>query len=364
MSIIRWPKGQVWANAQRWPILVVAIALLWAALWAGLLRLGWSWPVFLLPLPMAHGPLMINGFLGTLVGLERAVALQQGWAYAAPVCTAMGSLLLLTGVGATTGLLLILLGGLILVAVMGKLFLIHPTLDSGVIAGGVALGVVGNGLWLSGRPISQLVFWWAGFLILTIAGERLELSRLLRLSPPVVAAFLAVVALYVGGLLLSLAWFILGVRLSALAMVGLALWLLVYDIARRRIKAGGQARFIALALLSGYFWLGVGGGLALIYAGYLAGPFYDAFLHAIFLGFVFTMIFAHAPIVFPAVLQRGFVYAPRFYSHLVLLHVSLLLRVTADLLLWQPGRLWGGLLNALVLLLFLGNTVTALRTSR
>lgn len=364
MATIPWSKPKAWAGLNRLPLLALAILLLFSALWAGLIRLGWTWPVLLPSLPMAHGPLMINGFLGTLIGLERAVALQVRWAYAAPLLTATGALLLLTGIGATAGLLLILLGGVILLAVMGKIFTIHPTLDVGVIAGGVALGLLGNGLWLSGRPIGQLVFWWAGFLVLTIAGERLELSRLLRLPPQAVAAFLLTVALFVGGLVVSLFWFVNGLRLSGLGLVLLAVWLLTYDIARRRVKAGGQARFIALALLSGYLWLGIGGGLAVVYAGYLAGPYYDAFLHAIFLGFVFTMIFAHAPIVFPAVLQRSFVYSPRFYSHLLLLHATLLLRLIGDLFLWQPGRLWGGLLNALVLLLFFVNTVTALRAAR
>ncbi len=37
---------------------------------------------------------------------------------------------------------------------------------------------------------------------------------------------------------------------------------------------------------------------------------------------------------------------------LLLLHASLLLRVIGDLLAWWPGRQWGGLLNALVVLLF------------
>ena len=73
------------------------------------------------------------------------------------------------------------------------------------------------------------------------------------------------------------------------------------------------------------------------------------------------MIFAHAPIIFPAVLQRTFVYSPRLYSHLILLHITLTLRVAGDLLFWWPGRLWGGLLNALVILLFLGNTLTSIR---
>ncbi|MCB0109511.1 MAG: hypothetical protein KDE53_26495, partial [Caldilineaceae bacterium] len=142
--------------------------------------------------------------------------------------------------------------------------------------------------------------------------------------------------------------------------VALAFWLLRYDIARRRIKAGGQARFTALCLLSGYGWLAIAGLLAIRYPGQLAGPYYDALLHAIFLGFVFTMIFGHAPIVFPAVLQRPLPYRPRFYSHLLLLHITLAVRIAGDLLLSMSLRQWGALLNALVVLLFLGNTVAAL----
>ncbi len=48
---------------------------------------------------------------------------------------------------------------------------------------------------------------------------------------------------------------------------------------------------------------------------------------------------------------------PFFYGHLVLLHVALLVRLVGDvagLLLW---RRWGGLLNALAILIFLGVTV-------
>jgi hypothetical protein len=48
-------------------------------------------------------------------------------------------------------------------------------------------------------------------------------------------------------------------------------------------------------------------------------------------------------------------FRPAFYSHLVLLHLSLVLRVVGDLAAWWPGRLGGGLLNAVAVLLFLGN---------
>jgi len=152
------------------------------------------------------------------------------------------------------------------------------------------------------------------------------------------------------------AWRVLG-----LALLLLAAWLLRYDITRRRLHVGGQTRFIAVALLSGYGWLGISGALFIIYGGMAAGPYYDAMLHTFFLGYVMSMIFAHAPIVFPAVLGRPLPFTPWFYSHLGLLHASLLLRITGDLTLQTGLRQWGGLLNALVLLLFLLNTVVAIR---
>jgi hypothetical protein len=66
------------------------------------------------------------------------------------------------------------------------------------------------------------------------------------------------------------------------------------------------------------------------------------------------MIFGHAPIIFPAVLNRQIHFQPILYLPLVLLHASLALRVLADLFLWQNGRLWGGLLNGLAILTFFG----------
>jgi hypothetical protein len=349
------------ALVYRLPLLALALGALLLGLWAGLLRVGWPWPLLAPTVPAAHGPLMVNGFLGTLIGLERAVALGKRWAYLAPLSALLGMVMLLVDVGGALGYLLLLASGAILATVMLTIWRLHRTLDTAMILGGVLLWLVGNGLWLSGAAIGQLVYWWAGFLILTVAGERLELSRLLRLPPRVVALLLYGVAIYLLGLCLMFLRPTDGGQVVGIGMIAIALWLLRYDIARRRIKAGGQARFIAIALLSGYGWLIVAGVLALRYPGQLAGPYYDALLHAIFLGFVFTMIFAHAPIVFAAVLQKPLRFTPRFYSHLVLLHLSLALRVGSDLTLWMDGRRWSGLLNALVLLLFLGNTVAALR---
>ena len=160
---------------------------------------------------------------------------------------------------------------------------------------------------------------------------------------------------------LGLFSYALGVRLLGVGLLAMAIWLLRYDIAGRRIHAGGQARFTAICLMAGYVWLAFAGLLAIARGTAMAGPVYDALLHSVFVGFSFSMIFGHAPIIFPAVLQIPMQYTPRFYSHLILLHASLLLRVAGDLIPYWPARLWGGLLSALVILLFLFNTVTSVK---
>ncbi len=126
--------------------------------------------------------------------------------------------------------------------------------------------------------------------------------------------------------------------------------------ARRTVRQPGLPRFIALCLLSGYVWLGASGLLAARYGGVAAGLAYDALLHALFLGFVFVMIFAHAPIIFPAVLGAPVGFRATFYAHLALLHLTLALRVAGDLLSWVPGRQWGGLGNVAALAVFFANT--------
>jgi len=91
-------------------------------------------------------------------------------------------------------------------------------------------------------------------------------------------------------------------RIVGLGYLALAAWLLVHDLARVTVRQNGLTRYIAVCLLTGFVWLMVGGWLSIGYAGYTAGPIYDAKLHAVFVGFVFSMVFGHAPIIFPAVL--------------------------------------------------------------
>jgi hypothetical protein len=346
-------------------MLLAALALL-AGLWAGLVRLGWGLPPLTLRLPAQHGPLMVSGFLGTLISLERAVALSQNQNgrrlyYLAPLLAGLGAVALFLALPTAVPRGLSTLGALGLTLIFVVIYRWQPTTDHLVMGIGALLWLVGNGLWLAGRPVYQVVPWWAGFLVLTIAGERLELARVLLHKKSARQAFVGVTAVFLAGLLLSLLTFGAGTRLAGLGLVVLGLWLLRYDIARRTIRQKGLTRYIAACLLPGYVWLIVGGALWLIYGGQtVVGPIYDALLHTIFLGFVFSMIFGHAPVIVPAVLGTQVPYTPLFSGHLILLHVSLAMRVVGDLLLWLPLRRWGGLLNEAAVLLFLLVTAVAI----
>jgi len=337
----------------------LSILALFGGMWAGLERIGWPLPSLEPTLPVAHGPLMVSGFLGTLISLERAVAIQESWAYAAPLFSGLGGLALLGGVPAPVGPILITLGSLGLVAVFGRIMQRQLAWFTAVMEMGALLWLAANIAWLAGVALPVIVSWLAGFLVLTIVGERLELSRLVGQDRGRQAAFVAIAAVYVLGLTLSGRTGAPGQRLAGVAMVGLAAWLWRCDVARHTVRRPGLPRFIAIGLLTGFVWLGVGGVLWVAFGGALAGPGYDAMLHAVFLGFVFSMVFAHAPIILPAVLGEAVPYRAWFYSHIGLLNLSLVVRVAGDLGDWYLVRAWGGLLGVAAILLFLLNTLVS-----
>jgi len=333
------------------------LALL-AALVGGLARLGWSLPVGA-SIAAFHGPLMVAGFLGTVVGLERAVALGRSWAYGAPIASGLGAIALMMNV--QIGAWLMALGSGFTVLALAEVVRRQTTTFTIIMAVGALAWLVGQITWLAGQPIHRVVWCWAGFLVLTIAGERLELTRLVRLRLSIRGAFIIAVAVFLAGLSATAIAPRGGVVIMGLALIAVAVWLGLFDIARRTVRASGLPRFIAVALLAGYVWLAVAGALAVRWGAVETGPAYDAVLHALFVGFVFSMIFGHAPIIVPAVVGVPIHYRPAFYSHLGLLHVSLIVRMAGDLTFWLPARQWGGMLNALAIVLFFANTAYGTR---
>ncbi|GAB4397946.1 MAG: hypothetical protein OHK0052_20700 [Anaerolineales bacterium] len=338
----------------RYPLLFTGMLALLAALWGGLLRMGWQFPVVQPNWIAQHGVLMVAGFFGTLIHLERAVALGKGWAYVGVAINAIGALLLTLHRFPIVGAFALVLGSLLLLLIFAAALRAHLNEHTLVMAGGALSLAIGNILWVFGTSVYQLVLWWAAFLVLTIAGERLEMTRMLNLGAPARRLFRAALLLYALGLLGLFVDTNIGARLNGIGSIALAVWLLRNDIARRTIRQTGITRFIAICLLSGYVWLLIAGGLSLIYGIPAGGASYDAMLHAIFLGFVFSMIFGHAPIIFPAVLGLQVVYTRWFYLPLGALHSALLIRTLGDLTGNLPARQWGGLLNALIIVLYLG----------
>jgi hypothetical protein len=351
----------------RWvpPLLAAGIVLLLAGLWDGLIYLGLALPTGTASLTASHGPLMVLGFLGTVIALERAVALGSAWAYLGPVGAGAGGLAVVAGAPNGVGQALATFGGLALVAVFVAVHRIQPSLHNAVLASGAVCWVVAGALWLAGWDVPRFVPWLAGFLVLTITGERLELSRLVGAGRLARWLFAGVAAVFAGGLIASVFAEPVGVRVAGAGLLGFAVWLARNDIARRTIRGTGLTRYMAVALLTGYAWLGVGGGLW-VAVGHLAdGPAYDAMLHAVFLGFVISMIFAHAPVIVPAVLGRPLPFRRSFYVPLALLHLTLLLRLiggdaVGNVDAWQ----WGGSLNEVALLLFVGLAAAAVIRGR
>jgi hypothetical protein len=341
----------------RLPLLVLGFLALFIGMGAGLARMGWSMPRVAENLILLHGPLMICGFFGVVIALERAVALTRLWAYLGPLAAGIGTGLVLAG-ELTFAPYFYVAAALVLLAATFHVFWRQRALFTFTLVLGAMAWVHGCVLWAAGRPVYESVPWWLAFLVLTIAGERLELSRLRPPSLIATRIFAALLLAIVVGLAgAHTRW---GLPLFAAALLALSLWLVKQDIARRTVRGQGLTRFIAVCLLSGYLWLAVGALAALGANGLIPGTLaYDATLHAVLLGFVFAMVFGHAPIIFPAVLRVAVPYHPTYYLPLALLHLSLLVRLTGDVSGQYGWTRTGALLNALALLAFILSTISA-----
>lgn len=342
---------------QRVPLLILGFVALIVGAAAGLVRLAWPMPALAVSATGFHGPLMVCGFFGVVIALERAVALSRLWAYLGPLAAGLGTLLGLAGALQWAAWFYVL-GALVLLMASLDVFRRQKALFTLTLALGALAWVVGSVLWATGMAVFQVVPWWMAFLILTIAGERLELSRFMPPSPSATQFFAGILTAIVIGLLAAQTHW--GITWLAAAILALSVWLVKQDIARRTVRTKGLTRFVAVCLLSGYLWLAVGAAVLLSAGGLVPGTrSYDAALHAIMLGFVFAMVFGHAPIILPAVLRVPVPYHAWFYGPLALLHISLLVRLAGDAAGEFTLLRLGGALNALALVAFIASTVTA-----
>ncbi|MFN8576478.1 MAG: hypothetical protein U0354_06450 [Candidatus Sericytochromatia bacterium] len=351
-------------NIKAIPLLIIAILSLFLGVWGGLLRIGWILPVINLHLIPLHGAIMVCGFLGTLICIERAVAVNKIWAYISPLFSVIGIITLILINNLFLAKSFILLSSISLLAIFLYLLNKEKTINIFIMLVGVLSWITGNLLWMLNYNIFQIVFWWILFLLLTISGERLELARLTNLGKDSKSYFIFTCLTSVIGLLITLINFDYGIKIFGLANIFFSIWLIRFDIAKRTIKSKGLTKFIASCLLSGYFWLCINGLIALYSGENLIENYYDPFLHSFFLGFIFSMIFGHAPIIFPAVLKTQIIFSNRFYIHLVFLHLSLFLRILSKIFELNYLLKISTLLNAIALLIFLINTITSIKLNK
>ncbi|HRQ56947.1 MAG TPA: hypothetical protein PLN31_05980 [Azoarcus taiwanensis] len=336
--------------AGRLPLLIMGMLALVFGVLSGLARLGVTTPQAALPLVGLHSALLIAAFFGTVISLERAVAIARTWAYLAPLCAGFGGLTLIFGQPLWLAQAFFLSAATLLtlasVLIVRRQFAIFTVMLA-----------VASACWLLGvlawhfAGIQAATAWWLAFLVLTIAGERLELTRLLPRRPIAMPLFMGTSI----AVLASAAWSVvepdMGLRAFGGALLALGAWLVVFDIARFNIRQQGLTRFIAVCLLTGYAWLAIAGAMGLIGALSPGHPLRDGAMHAVTLGFVFSMVFGHAPIIFPAVMRVRIPYHPFLYVPLALLHGTLALRMlgglSGEFQLSRIGATAGGLVLAL-----------------
>lgn len=331
-----------------WLLVPAALSLL-SGLDAGLVRLGGPAPVASERLGDVHGPVMVLGFLGTLVALERAVALRRGWAFAAPVLLGAGGLALSSPLPRTLGQVLLLDGAVVLVAVLAALWRRRQD-DAVLVEGlGAALAVLAA-LLMVRVEVPAAVPLLAGFVVLTIAAERVELAALHL--PPGAGRVLVLLALPVAGsAAVSAALPALGTRAFGASLLLLVAWLGPRDVAGRLVRTSGLPRFAAAAMLAGYAWLGVAGAVWVAVGPTTSARAHDLVVHAVFLGFAMSMVMAHAPVILPAVLRRPLPWHPVFWLPLGVLHAMLAVRLAGDVTGVEPLVVVGGTGTALALLL-------------
>jgi hypothetical protein len=339
-AVSRRPAGP--SRALRWGRLLLMpllAMLLVTGISGGLLRAG---------LPVAqsaligqaaaqHAALMICAFFGAVVSLERAVALGRHAAFAVPLLCVAGGAALLHG-WPEAGALLFTAATLGFTAVNVVLVRRQAAPHTIVLLVSALAWLTGSVRLALGLHDDAMLASWFAFLVITIAAERLEMTRLMRRRA-------AAQPLLVGVLCALLAGAALSSLLFGVALVALALWFAAFDIARHTVRARGLTRYMALCLLGGYAWLAVAG---VAWAGFALGhPTRDAALHALGLGFIFCMVMGHAPVILPAVARIKVRFDAAFYAPLLLLHASLLLRL-AD----PAWRGTGAALNAAAIALF------------
>jgi hypothetical protein len=338
----------------RIPFVMLALICLLIGVTAGLGRLGWTSLSF--PAMVHHGGIMIGGFLGTLITLEKIIPLKKKWLYLFPVLSALSVFFFLLSlprvgfillVGASSGLSLV--------------FLLYCLKERAVVyllmLGGSISWTIGNILLLFNQLYPIALTWWMGFTLFIISAERLELMKFLPVTKNQKYVFIIFLIAFPIGALTSFHGH--GGIVAGSSLICCAIWLLKFDLIGITLHKTGLTKFVANALLAGYVSLLIT-GVFLINFNTQAFA-YDVTIHSFFLGFVFSMIFAHGPIILPGVIgSSAKAFHPILYTWLVLLHASWLIRAVGGVMGVLDCRMASGIISVVAMLGYFATLITLL----
>jgi hypothetical protein len=306
--------------------------------------MGWS--VFASPATAHHGALMIGGFLGTLIALEKLIPLKKRILFLVPVVSGGSLVPFLLGFP-YTAMMMLLCASFFLCCIFAFYLYKHTDLQYVMMLVGAICWFTGNILLLTKKMYPLSFPWWLGFVLFIIIGERLEITKFLPVTSKQKIVVFFFMSLYLMSCLLSFHG--IGNIISGIALVGVSIWLLRYDVIKVSISKGLLTRYVAVALLCGYVALMLCGIFFITVKGSLLA--YDALIHTFFLGFAFSMIFAHGPIILTGVLGISVKpYHTILYVWLMLLQASWLVRIYCDVHLYYDLRSYTGLVSVVAIL--------------
>lgn len=273
-----------------------------------------------------HAVIMVFGVVGTLVALERAATLGQRWAALAP---ALSVVAVMVAPGArTAGAVLVVGAGVLTLAV--HLASVQGQWQPPAVLLGLALlaWVAGAAAWLAGLGPVRPAPLFAVFAVLAVSAACIQESSV---EPPVPKGDRAIVvgsSLIAGGGALAVVRPSIGLVGGGLGLIGLAVSLARHARRRGWFPRSDVEHFARTCRRLGHAWLGVAGTMWIAMGAGASGPLLrDAMIHALFLGFVTSMLMAW--VAGPPSLRLPF--TRLMWVPLTALHLSVAVRVAADL---------------------------------
>lgn len=325
------------------PFIILSLLV---GIYSGWLRTGLQF--YYLPGLAEHGAIMVGSFLTTVVIIERIITFRNKIIFLLPLINVL-SLVFFLFDQYKIGYVLLIISASGLTVVMIYFTFKFKELPNYLLTIGALCLLIGNLFLMFFGKYPPATIWWIAFFLFTIVAERLELTRYLPVTKRQKILLTIFLIIFIVGMFIK--FHLYGKYISSLSLILTAGWLLKFDIATKNIRKDGMFKYIGILLLTGYVWLIITAGIFLIESNSML--VYEAGLHSFFLGFVFSMIFAHAPIILPAVIGKNIkIFGTVLYLWFYILQGSLLFRIAGDLLGSYEARQVSSIFNGIAILGF------------